>query len=175
MADAAKPKREKQPSINRLDGSWSKWKHIVAPGTQGLPTNRATKGQMNELVVAGIPCDCGVYELKVDKVGKSYVVYIGSTCRGRWDRRRCPCIGTHEVGDEEKRCSLRRRITEYATNGSHKSKLIDRAITKGFSLCVRYLISENAQELENEYLARYDYAWNERNNGQIRNVFQAGQ
>ena len=133
------------------------------------------KGQMNELVVASIPCDCGVYELKVDNGVKSYVVYIGSTCRGRWDRTDCPCIGTHEGGDKGKRCSLRRRITEYATNGSHKSELIDRAITKGFSLYVRYLISENAQVLENEYLARYDYAWNERHNGQIRNVWKARQ
>ena len=103
---------------------------------------------------------CGIYEWR----GKgtlddqpNYVVYIGSTCRG-------------------KRGGLRRRILEYCTNGSHKKDLINDALGRGYELWVRVKTSgghasrKNAEDMENELLDKYDYAWNIRNNGGIRHI-----
>ena len=106
---------------------------------------------------------CGIYEWQArgtfegqpDKV----VVYVGSTCTA-------------------KRGSLRTRVLQYCTNGSHKSALINDALERGYELWVRVKTSGPnnmnnkllAEEMENELLENYNYAWNIRNNGAYRNI-----
>ena len=174
MADAPEKKREEQVRITRLGGKWSGWMEIAAPNIPVGGSSRKKIGQKDKSVLEDIPWNCGVYELKVDNGDESYVVYIGSTCRKSDNRKKCSCKGDKYRCHKGESCSLQLRITEYARNGSHKAELIDQAIEEGFSLYVRYCTSRNPRILENKYLALYDYAWNERNNGQIRNVFQAG-
>ena len=82
------------------------------------------------------------------------VVYVGSTCR-------------------TKRGALRSRILEYCTNGSHKDDLINNALDDGYELCVRVKITRGrqaAEDEENDLLDQYDYAWNTRGNGEIRDI-----
>ena len=104
---------------------------------------------------------CGIYEWAA--VGTlpdqpKRVIYIGSTCRS-------------------KPGALRGRILEYCNNGSHKKDFINYALNRGYALWVRVKVVEglqlpgkDAEDMENQFLATYDYAWNIRNNGQIRNV-----
>ena len=100
---------------------------------------------------------CGIYEWRTKgTLGNQpkYVIYVGSTCRG-------------------KPGALKRRILEYCTDGSHKEDLINGALGRGYELWVRVKTSEgrrNAEEMENELLDEYDYAWNKRNNGRIRKI-----
>ena len=99
-----------------------------------------------------LPELCGIYEWRAIQQGQpNRVVYVGSTCT-RW--------GHHEP--------LESRILRYCSNGSHKEALINDALTKGYTLEVRYKQVGNepqARKLENELLDMYDYAWNERRNG----------
>lgn len=106
---------------------------------------------------------CGIYEWMA--VGTfegqpDHVVYVGSTCR-------------------RKPGGLRHRILEYCTHGSHKKELINIALLHGYELWVRVKIvkgkhcsreetKRKAEKMENDLLNRYDYAWNIRNNGQMR-------
>lgn len=77
------------------------------------------------------------------------------------------------------------RILEYCTNGSHKDDLINDALRRGYELQVRVKVvgrmwnpvrriwhprEEVAENEENKLLATYNYAWNKRNNGQIREI-----
>ena len=103
---------------------------------------------------------CGIYEWKARQAGRPNraVVYVGSTC---WD----------------KPGALKGRILQYCTNGSHKRVLIDDALDRGYELWVRVRpvnVGSNrhtrAENEENELLARYDYAWNIRNNGEVRHI-----
>ena len=100
---------------------------------------------------------CGIYEWRAKGTRAhqpNYVVYVGSTCRG-------------------KPGALRRRIIEYCTNGSHKEDLMNEALGNEYELWVRVKISqgrESAENMENELLEKYDYAWNVRNNGNIRHM-----
>ena len=98
-----------------------------------------------------------IYEWKAEKPGRrSVVVYVGSTCRA-------------------KSGALRARINEYCRDGSHKSKLINDALRRRYTLLVRVKGArsrEKAEELENALLDRYDYAWNERRNEDIRHILE---
>ena len=79
---------------------------------------------------------------------------MGSTCR-------------------EKSGHLVERISEYLTNGSHKKDLIDDALSKDYSIYLRYRESktkEQSEDDENCLLDTFDYAWNKRMNGAIRNI-----
>ena len=107
---------------------------------------------------------CGIYEWQARRPRRGIrsanlkVVYVGSTCTG-------------------KPGSLKARILEYCTNGSHKSENINDALQKGYELWVR--VEKNgpssdrstttAENRENELLKKYDYAWNVRNNA-IRDI-----
>ena len=98
---------------------------------------------------------CGIYECGAKRplLGqtKIRVVYVGSTCR-------------------VKPGALKSRIQSYCRDGSHKEDLINAALLKGYELWVRVKPTRanrklNAERMENRLLAKYDYAWNERNNG----------
>ena len=61
-------------------------------------------------------------------------------------------------------------------SGSHKPAIINTALQRGYELWVRVKTSgntsdrskEDAENMENELLETYDYAWNLRNNGKTR-------
>ena len=88
---------------------------------------------------------CGIYEWQARKVENcnetKIVLYIGSTSNVH-----------HES-------SLKDRVKEYCTNGSHKADLINDALTKGYELWFRVKSAPDrqaAEDLENELLDRYD-------------------
>ena len=64
---------------------------------------------------------------------------------------------------------LQSRILVYCSHGNHKETQINDALTKGYTLEVRYNLQAwnepKARKLENDLLDMYDYAWNERRNG----------
>ena len=80
--------------------------------------------------------------------------------------------------------SLYLRLSEYMKHGSHIRKIIQRALNDNFEIHVRWIkLSEEicgkrfnetgekiAEELENRYLDRFDYAWNKRRNGNRRKI-----
>lgn len=154
--------RKKTPRENgrpRKKG-WSDWSKALVPLPFDGVKNRApgNHGYIVRDIERAFPYKarkCGIYEWKVEKPGgRSAVVYVGSTCRG-------------------KPGSLRDRINEYCNDGSHKSKLINDALRRGYSLSVRVKParpSENVEELEKAFLDRYDYPWNKDRNGDIRPI-----
>ena len=177
MAGVARIKRENCRSV------WSVWKPIItatpvnnwasAKRREKTGDERIAYGYVYEPGLRNIPCACGVYELKADNGEESYVVYIGSTCRKRYNRKDCSCSGDKHRCYHGEPCSLKLRITEYARYGSHKAELINNAIHMGFDIYVRYIncrSTEVARVLEGRYLALYDYAWNLKKNGDIRPV-----
>ena len=145
---------------------WSNWKKAMVPPDDGgrnlEPRGQDQDGFIYSKIRNAFPDQaehCGIYEwqAKGTRQGQpNHVVYVGSTCRG-------------------KRGALRDRILEYCTNGSHKEDFINKALERGYELWVRVKIaegrnpSEDAEDMENELLAKYDYAWNIRNNGS-RNI-----
>lgn len=98
--------------------------------------------------------NCSVYEIPASKNGESpTIVYAGNNCRTKR--------------------AVYERIREYTSRGSHKKDLIKQALADGYQLEVRAKASANrkrAENEENELLAKYDYAWNVRNNGKIRQI-----
>ena len=153
---------------NRLQGEnaqrWSNWvKAMVPPNTTGRnlePRGQNQVGFISLGIRDAFPNEaprCGIYEWQARKQGQpNMVVYVGSTCRDR--------------------DSLRRRIREYCNNGSHNEDLINEALRRGYELWVRVKSSggrvprQNAINMENVLLARYDYAWNRINNEVIRDI-----
>ena len=106
---------------------------------------------------------CGIYEIQVrgtlPSQLQSAVVYVGSTCPRQADGGQCR--------------RLKNRIINYCRHGNHKIDLINYALSRGYELWVRYRQARNAEEAqawENTLLTAYDYAWNVRNNGNIRAV-----
>ena len=136
---------------------------MVPPDAEGNglePRGEDQVGFMCKSIRTAFPDEfkhCGIYEWRAKgTLGNqpNYVIYVGSTCRG-------------------KPGALKRRILEYCTDGSHKEDLINEALGRGYELWVRVKTSEgreNAEEMENELLDEYDYAWNKRNNGRIRKI-----
>ena len=138
---------------------WQEWvKVMVPPNVGGNNINRRGANQVGSRctdITTAFPECCGIYEWRATRRGRNYVVYVGSTCRG-------------------KEGALRQRINEYCTNGSHKENLINDALRRGYELWVRVKTSykktkEHAEKMENELLERYNYAWNVRNNA-IRKI-----
>ena len=140
---------------------WSKWvKAMVPDGPDDEDyENRGDRqdGLMCTNIKHALPERCGIYEWRVERTDEgqpNVVVYVGSTCRN-------------------KQGALRSRILEYCTNGSHKHDLINDALLHGYELSVRVKITGSrlaAEKEENELLNKYDYAWNIRNNGNIRDI-----
>lgn len=159
MADHRRPRE-----FSRLPAQgWTVWFRAMVPlDDQGGNVEPRGDGQVGFIctnIRAAFSDEanrCGIYEWRVKGTldhQPKYVVYVGSTCRG-------------------KAGALRRRIEEYCTNGSHKANLINGALQRGYELWVRVKTSngrEDAENMENELLERYNYAWNERKNG-IRHI-----
>ena len=149
---------------------WSNWERAMVPL---IPRFVRVGFESRGPAQAGLICSsirsafplqarrCGIYEWRAKGTlphQPSHVVYLGSTCRS-------------------KPGALKGRILEYCRNGSHKSDFINDALCRGYELWVRVKTvegrnpsRENAEDMENALLARYDYAWNIRNNGQIRHI-----
>lgn len=155
---------------------WSSWVKAMVPLDPGLEHRRGLEHRGGPDQV-GLICSsirdafsnqarhCGIYEWRAKGTKDrqpNHVVYLGSTCRGK-------------VG------ALRARILEYCTNGSHKRDLINDVLRGGYELWVRVKIAggrnprEKAENMENELLAKYDYAWNIRDNGERRNILPRSQ
>ena len=141
---------------------WSDWSEAIVPFPLDDVKNRApaNHGYIVRDIERAFPDEarrCGIYEWKAEKpVRRSVIVYIGSTCRA-------------------KSGALRARINEYSRDGSHKSMLINDALRRRYTLLVRVKVAssrEKAEELENALLDRYDYAWNERRNGNLRHILE---
>ena len=145
---------------------WSDWERaMVPPKTAGYTCNLEPRepnqsGSICSSIRNVFPDQaqrCGIYEwqAKGTLAGQpNHVVYVGSTCK---------C----------KPGSLRSRILEYCTNGSHKDDLINDALRRGYELWVRVKSArdrETAEDLENELLDHYNYAWNVRGNGGLRRI-----
>ena len=150
------------------DEGWSSWEKAIVPD-QPLDDDCETRGHdqkglmWKEIrnVLPDVMRRCGIYEWQARGtfVGQpdEVVVYVGSTCRA-------------------KPGALRDRILEYCDDGSHKSAIINKALQRGYELWVRVKTSgrssdrsrKTAENMENELLERYDYAWNLRNNGKTR-------
>ena len=152
---------------------WKKWIWAIAPeDTQRVMNLREREpnqeGFMNSKMkdrLRGRSRDkkvswlCGIYEwgIKGNNKAKPRVVYVGSTCARNGGR-----------------CTrMQNRILSYCKHGNHKSDLINKALREGYELWVRFMPTENersARDEENRLLENYDYAWNKRNNGKIRNI-----
>ena len=170
------PGGRRRREISRLNGfeaeGWTPWAIVMRPqpthtyeardeGREGFYRPNWARGEdMAEAVD-----QCGIYELKImDPEGKrSDVVYVGCTCRGAGNN------------------SLEQRIDEYLHHGSHKHEQIDAALLRGYTIHVRvkpcgrdYKNARRAlvQAMENILLTIYDYAWNARENGEIRDIFE---
>lgn len=147
---------------------WSDWMKAMLPQDAQQPqfsTQRPNGWTLeSEQILATAPglyydagSGCGIYEWQARKVGSEtkIVVYIGSTFTAHPE------------------LSLRDKIKEYCTHGSHKADLINDALTKGYELWFRVKSApdrQTAEDLENELLDRYDYAWNVRGNGELRRI-----
>ena len=158
--DRRKPLRENVRST--IIKNWSRWFKAMVPSRFDGVKNRAPgkRGYLVRAIERSFPDEarrCGIYEWKAEKPGRrSVVVYVGSTCRA-------------------KSGALRARINEYSRHGSHKYKLINDALRRGYTLLVRVKVARSrkkAEELENALLDRYDYAWNERRNEDIRHILE---
>ena len=136
---------------------WSTWKRAMVPLYNGTNTVNRHQNQVGFiwkyiLYDGNLQELCGIYEWRAIRQDQpNRVVYVGSTCT------RC---GHYEP--------LQSRILRYCSHGNHKADLINDALTKGYTLEVRYKQACNepqARNLENELLDMYDYAWNKRRNG----------
>ena len=148
---------------------WFRWVKAMVP-SQPLGEDYETrgdgqKGLMRKNIRNVLPDEmkkCVIYEWQargtfVGEPGE-VVVYVGSTCRA-------------------KPGALRDRILEYCDDGSHKSAIMNKALQRGYELWVRVKTSgrnsdrcrKTAENMENELLQRYNYAWNVRNNA-IRDI-----
>ena len=186
-----KEKREKakdpqSKTIKKKRHRWTMWQEAIVPKSVGTKDgkryslrkdppgdkthyyNKKTREQLKEQCPdSKTKRCCGIYELKaVTEDEEEAVVYVGSTHRkaGR---------------------SLYKRLSEYMTERSHIEKIIQRALDRKCQIHVRWLKiredicrrdsgEELAEQTENEYLQKYDYAWNERLNGNRRKIFGIG-
>lgn len=143
---------------------WSVWRRAMVPpesvGCNLEPRGPNQVGFICSSIRNAFPDQaehCGIYEWQARGTlhrQPNHVVYVGSTCS---------C----------KPGSLRGRILEYCTNGSHKDDLINDALRRGYELWVRVKSArdrEMAEDLENDLLDHYNYAWNVRYNGVLRRI-----
>lgn len=166
---ANRSRRKAREESHLSEAGWSNWEQAMVPTfREGFdePRRQGQTGFMCSSIKRAFPNQarhCGIYEWAAmgtlrGQPNNRVVVYIGSTCRG-------------------KPGALRGRILEYCRDGSHKRKRMNVALERGYELWVRVKIvegrspsREKAQDMENKLLARYDYAWNTRKNGRIRNI-----
>ena len=153
-----------------LRHGWSDWVKAMVPHAAQQPqfSTQRPNGwkQESEKILANAPglyydvgSGVGIYEWQARKVENwnetRIALYIGST------------------SNAHPGSSLRDRVKEYCTNGCHKADLINDALTKGYELWFRVKSAPNrqtAEDLENELLHCYDYAWNVRRNGELRHI-----
>lgn len=162
----AKPPRE----TNRLPSKgWSQWKRAMVPPYYTVSKRLQRRGPNQVGFVSSsirkafphLGRHCGIYEWGARRplLGETEIkpLYLGSTCRA-------------------KPGALKGRIRDYLRNGSHKQDLMNDALLKGHELWVRVKPTTvnrklNAERMENKLLAKYNYPWNKRNNGnRIRNI-----
>ena len=153
--------RRERESSRLPTENWTDWRKAMVPkNTERNLERRGARqfGYMCTNIRSAFPDEaecCGIYEWQARATPpntRRCVVYVGSTCRA-------------------KPGSLRDRIIEYCTSGSHKGREINGALRKGYELWVRVKTSDGADEaqnMENKLLDKYDYAWNERRNEKIR-------
>ena len=162
MAQAQRKLRENSNLQFPQSQNWSGWKTAMVPLNDGTNTVNRHQNQLG-FIWKYILNDpnltelCGIYEWRAIRQDQpNRVIYVGSTCT------RC--------GNFER---LRSRILGYCWHGNHKAALINDALTKGYTLEVRYKQAFNeadARQQENDLLDMYDYAWNERRNGGKRSI-----
>lgn len=159
-----KPPRERN-SLPRK--GWSVWIRAMVPPYYTIisknlqPWGRNQVGFISSSIRKALPLlsrHCGIYEWGVKRpllgVTKIRVVYVGSTG------------------------ALRGRIQRYCRDGSHKEDLINAALLKGYELWVRVKPTRCnskliAEIMEIKLLAKYNYAWNKRDNGNsIRHILR---
>ena len=143
--------------------NWTGWVKAIVPNRGGDYVRERNGGHIGfmhaNIEVAfsdNVLNKCGIYEWKAKGTldhQDDYVVYVGSTCR--------------------KRGSLGQRIKEYCRDGSHKHHFINTALRQEYELWVRVRVSidkDDSGKMENKFLDKYDYAWNTRLNGDIRDI-----
>ena len=138
------------------------------PGQPGYMWSNI-RNVLNE--VAGL---CEIYEFQVRGTLpgqlQSAIVYVGSTYVTVISNIPSTC----PRGEDRGLCrKLNSRIINYCRHGNHKADLLNDALRRKYELwvrCKQARSAEEAQAWENALLAAYDYAWNVRNNGNIRAV-----
>ncbi|CAB4010013.1 Hypothetical predicted protein [Paramuricea clavata] len=131
---------------------WSKWFTEMKPGNHGDTAWTKRREQhvgLRRISVKHVADNCGIFEWKIKCEAQEKIIFIGSTS------------------------SLRNRIREYSYDGSHKGDLINEALGRGYTMCVRFktfLYIGESQQAVNELLGKYNYAWNVTNNGELRAI-----
>ena len=126
---------------------WTTWIAIIKPkASKGWRWKRKNWYTNLAGLKKLIDDESGIYELRLNKEGKTCVVYIGSSCAegGLYDR-----------------------LSQYATDGSHKVLLIQKALSEGATIEARACTLKDcgtARARENEILEQLDYSWNIRSN-----------
>ena len=164
----ARPRRERNSLPSK---GWSPWIRAMVPPYYNASKNLQRRGPnqvgfISSKIRTALPHlarHCGIYEwgAKRPLLGETKIkpLYLGSTCRA-------------EKG------ALTGRIRDYLRNGSHKEDLMNDTLLKGYELWVRVKPTRvrqklNAERMENKHLAKYNYPWNKRNNGnRIRNILR---
>ncbi|XP_053393955.1 uncharacterized protein LOC123525290 [Mercenaria mercenaria] len=134
--------------------NWSKWHQLMTPQKNEIESGwirrdhghtgyRLTDENLKDVVIY----ERGVYEWMIKKDSRIIVVYTGKAKR------------------------LLQRLTDYCKNGSHKEKLINDALARGYNICVRFRLTYNIDDAENKLLDRYSYAWNKSRNDETRDIF----
>ena len=151
--------------------NWKDWIWAMAPNNTKRVKNlrkrgRDQEGSVNSKIKDRL-CEqhdnvstlCGIYEWRItgNYAAAPRVVYVGSTCAPDSG----PCT------------RMKNRILDYCKHGNHKRDLINEALSKGYELWVRFMPTgsqKKAEEKEKDLLKKYDYAWNKRNYGNIRDI-----
>ena len=153
--DSEELPEETDDDSEELPEEWTKWIAIIKPK---ITPEEHSKGWIRKrenwhtksAVLQQFDGTSDIYELRLHKGRNKCVVYIGSSCA---------------------KGGLRYRLSQYATNGSHKALLIQKALSARVTIEARACTlkdCETARARENEILAKYDYLWNRRRNMTLR-------
>lgn len=138
------------------NNEWSDWILVMKPGKDhgdGWENRLNQEGSRRVSLNDYVTESCGIYELKIRKgwiFVEECIVYIGKSCAPGQD------------------ASLRNRINLYCKNGSHKKDLINVALSEEYEMYVRYktfLSNDLSTKAETKLLGKYNYAWNDKDNG----------
>ncbi len=154
--------RERSNLQGEQSKGWSGWKRaMVPPDVEGRnlkprgPNQVGTMCSNIETAFGNLAEHCGIYEWRANGTRPrqpNHIVYVGSTCL---------CRQPQKLGG---------RIIRYCKYGNHKKDLINKALGRGYEMWVRIKKAKSerdAQDQENALLAKYDYAWNKRQNGGV--------